>query len=259
MSGQVACPQAERQRIVTAEAGGDTCAIIAAGGLGARFGYERGKQYVELCGIPLASWSVLAFDRAASVGHIVIVCPAGRLDETARDVVGPLSLSTPVSYAEAGETRQESVLNGLNAVPEGYQLVAIHDGARPLVTSEAIERCIAAVRDDASLDGAICAARVTDTLKLVEGDQIVATPDRSFYWSALTPQVFRMRAVLAAHRSAVRDGYVGTDDASLVERVGGRVRCVESPRDNIKVTLPEDLAVAEASLRQRLGAEGCGL
>jgi 2-C-methyl-D-erythritol 4-phosphate cytidylyltransferase len=227
--------------------------------VGERFGYARGKQYVELCGLPLVSWAVLAFDRAPSVGHIVVVCPVGRVAETRDIIMGSLSLDTSVTFAEAGETRQDSVVNGLVAMPEGYQLVAIHDGARPLITVDAIERCLDELRSDAELDGAICASRCIDTLKLVEDGDIVATPDRSFYWSALTPQVFRMRAVLAAHRSAVRDGYVGTDDASLVERVGGRVRCVESPRDNIKVTLPEDLAVAEASLRQRLGAEGCGL
>ena len=242
----VACPAAEKQAVGEASNQADTCAIIAAGGLGERFGYARGKQYAELCGAP-------------SVGHIVIVCPVGRVDETRRELLGPLTLSTPVSFALAGATRQESVMSGLTAMPEGYQLVAIHDGARPLVAVEDIERCLETVRADAALDGAICAFRCIDTLKLVEGDDIVATPDRSFYWCAQTPQCFRVPAILAAHRAAQRDAYVGTDDASLIERLGGRVRCVESPRDNIKVTLPEDLAVAEASMRRRLGTEGCGL
>lgn len=255
----VACPAAEKQAVGEASNQADTCAIIAAGGLGERFGYARGKQYAELCGLPVASWSILAFDHAPSVGHIVIVCPVGRVDETRRELLGPLTLSTPVSFALAGATRQESVMSGLTAMPEGYQLVAIHDGARPLVAVEDIERCLDTVRADAALDGAICAFRCIDTLKLVEGDDIVATPDRSFYWCAQTPQCFRVPAILAAHRAAQRDAYVGTDDASLIERLGGRVRCVESPRDNIKVTLPEDLAVAEASMRRRLGTEGCGL
>lgn len=255
----VACPEVRQQKVGTDGQPADTCAIIAAGGVGERFGYAKGKQYVELCGLPLVSWPVLAFDRAPSVGHIVIVCPVGRVAETRDIITGTLSLDKPVTFAEAGETRQDSVMNGLLAVPEGYQLVAIHDGARPLITVDAIERCLAAVRDDAELDGAICASRCIDTLKLVEGGDIVATPDRSFYWCAQTPQCFRVQTILAAHRSAARDAHVGTDDASLVERLGGRVRCVESPRDNIKVTLPEDLAVAEASMRQRLGREGCGL
>ncbi|MBQ9007263.1 MAG: 2-C-methyl-D-erythritol 4-phosphate cytidylyltransferase, partial [Atopobiaceae bacterium] len=115
------------------------------------------------------------------------------------------------------------------------------------------------LRPAAELDGTSCAARCLDTLQLVEAGDSVATPDRSFYWCAQTPQCFRVQTIMEAHRAAMRDGHVGTDDASLVERLGGRVRCVESPRDNIKVTLPEDLAVAEASMRQRLGSEGCGL
>lgn len=259
MSGRAACPVVEPRRTGARGRTADTCAIIAAGGTGSRFGDARGKQYVELCGLPVVSWSVIAFDRAPSVAHIVIVCPGGRLEETRDEVVGPLTLGTPVSFALAGETRQGSVMNGLMAAPDGYPIVAIHDGARPLVSVEAIEDVIACVRGDASIDGAICASRSVDTLKLVEDGLIVATPDRSFYWVAQTPQAFRTERIVRAHKAASRDGYVGTDDASLVEREGGRVRCVVAPRDNVKVTLPEDLVVAEAALRQRLDAQGCGL
>ena len=259
MSAHATCPAAQRARIEEETPVPDACAIIAAGGIGSRFGDARGKQYVDLAGLPVASWSVIAFDRAPSFGHIVIVCPEGRVAETQEKVVAPLTLSTPVTWATSGATRQESVLHGLEAMPEGYTYVAVHDAARPLIEVEAIERTVACLRGDGSLAGAICAARVTDTLKLVEGDLIVSTPDRSFYWAAQTPQTFRSADLLAAHRAAVREGYVGTDDASLVEHAGGRVKCVETTRDNIKVTLPEDLAFAESALRARLGAEGCGL
>ena len=111
-----------------------------------------------------------------------------------------------------------------------------------------IERVIARVRDDASVDGAILATRAIDTLKVAPTGIIESTPDRADYWYAQTPQVFRLDVALAAHERAERDGFVGTDDASLVERDGGRVACVDSSRDNIKVTLPEDLAIAEAAL-----------
>ncbi len=261
MSTKASLPHTEVKEQVVAEEGrkADTCVVIAAGGMGSRFGYERGKQYVDLCGLPLASWAILAFDRAPSVGHIVIVCPEGRVDETRQELLGPLTLSKPVSFALSGETRQASVLSGLNAMPDGFDLVAIHDAARPLISVDDIERCLATLREDPKLDGAICAFRCIDTLKLVEGENIIATPDRDFYWCAQTPQCFRVPAIVMAHRLARRDEYVGTDDASLIEHRGGRVRCVETPRDNIKVTLPEDLAVAEASMRRRLGSEGCGL
>lgn len=234
----------------------DTCAIILAGGSGSRFGDPRGKQFVDLCGLPLMSWSIMAFDQAPSVGHLVVVYPIGRLDDV-RSVLARLTLHHDITLATAGATRQDSVFSGLLAMPPEYDFVAIHDGARPLITVDTIERVIAAVRDDARLQGAIAASRSVDTLKLVEDGVIMATPDRAYYWCAQTPQVFRKKAIMAAHRASVWDDFVGTDDASLIEHRGGKVRCVESPRDNVKVTMPEDLAVARALMEERL-ARDCG-
>lgn len=245
-----ACPR--RAPLGTAPDESDTCALIVAGGSGERFGDPRGKQFVELCGLPLMCWSLAAFDRAPSVARHVLVCAPDKVAQVERDVLARLSLRKPVTFAPSGTTRQESVYSGLQAVPRELELVAVHDAARPLVETEMVERVISVVRSDPSLAGAILATRSTDTLKLVEGDTIVATPDRSFYWAAQTPQVFRTRALLAAHKAALWDEFQGTDDSSLVERRGGRVRCVESSHDNIKVTLPEDLAIAEATLTRRL-------
>ena len=253
MSQLSSCSYACEELLGTSQEGPDTCAIIVAGGSGERFGDPRGKQFVELCGLPIMAWSILAFDRSPSVGHLVVVCPRGRLDEVRNDVLAGLALRCEVTLALAGATRQDSVFSGLVAMPPIYDLVAIHDGARPLIEPEAIERCIAAVRADKTLDGAILASRQIDTLKLADATgRILATPDRSNYWCAQTPQVFKAKKVMAAHKAAVWDDFEGTDDASLVERRGGRVRVVESSRDNIKITLPEDLLVAEATLARRL-------
>jgi 2-C-methyl-D-erythritol 4-phosphate cytidylyltransferase len=230
----------------------DVVAIIVAGGSGERFGDSRGKQFVDLCGLPLMSWAILAFDRAPSIAHIVVVCASDRADEVASDILSPLSPRRPVTIARAGDTRQDSVMSGLAAMPGGFDFVAVHDAARPLIEVDDIERACTTVRADASIAGAVCAARSIDTLKLVEGDTVVATPDRSLYWAAQTPQVFRTRAIVSAHRVAAKEGYRGTDDSSLVEHCGGRVRVIETSRDNIKVTIPEDLAVAEAALERRL-------
>lgn len=246
------CPCACAERVGRETPAADTCAIIVAGGSGERFGDPRGKQFVELCGLPMLSWSVMAFDRAPSVARIVIVCAPERAAEVEKDVLSPLTLAKPLALAPSGATRQESVRSGLSALPRDLEFVAVHDAARPLVETEMIERAVATVREDGTLAGAILAARSIDTLKLVEGDMIVATPDRSFYWAAQTPQVFRSAKLVAAHRAAAREEYEGTDDASLVERLGGRVRVVECSRDNIKVTVPEDLAIAEATLERRL-------
>ncbi len=253
------CPCAERERVGAPEAGADTCAIILAGGTGERFGDPRGKQFVELCGLPIMSWSVMAFDRAPSVSSLLIVCAPDKVDLVEKDVLAGLTLAKPVSFAPSGATRQDSVFSGLSVAPREASLIAVHDSARPLIEVEAIERCCAEVRSDPALAGAICANRSVDTLKLVEGSQIIATPDRSFYWAAQTPQVFRARPLVAAYKAAFWEGFAGTDDSSLVERHGGKVRCVECSRDNIKVTLPEDLAVVAATLEQRLVDDGCGI
>ncbi len=229
----------------------DTCAVVAAGGLGLRFGDARGKQYVELCGLPVLDWSVAALDAAPSVGHIVIVCPHDRIGGT-RGIVDMISPSVPVTFVEGGATRQESCLAGIRAVPEGFPLVAIHDGARPLIKPDTIEAVVARVRSDASLAGAICAHPSADTLKVVEDGIVQATPERSRYWAVQTPQVFHTATVLEAHLAAAREGFVGTDDASLVERAGGRVAVVESPSDNMKVTVPEDRLPVEAILARRI-------
>lgn len=259
MSEACACPA--REQVGVGEKGPDTAAIIVAGGSGTRFGDKRGKQYVDLCGLPLAAWSVLAFDRAPSVASLVVVVAQERASLMRDEVLGRLRLKKPLRIAYGGAERQDSVLSGIHAaLGEGAaDFLAVHDAARPLITVEAIERCVACVREDPTLAGAICASPVTDTLKLVEDGTIVSTPDRSFYWAAQTPQVFRADVLLEAHETARRDGYLGTDDASLVERLGGRVRCVSCARSNLKVTMPEDLAVAESALRERLASEGCGL
>ena len=255
MSAQGAgiCACAERAQLGCEDTGPDTCAVIVAGGSGERFGDPRGKQFVDLCGLPILAWSILALDRVPSVGHIVVVCPQGGIARVREDVLAKLTLRLEVTLVPGGATRQDSVFSGLVAAPPTFDLVAIHDGARPLVDPDDIERCIAAVRADEKLAGAILASRETDTLKLCDASGVImATPDRSNYWCAQTPQVFRMKQVMAAHKAAVWDDYAATDDAALVEHHGGRVRVVESSRDNIKITVPEDLALAEATLSRRL-------
>ena len=232
---------------------GSVCAVIVAGGVGSRFGNPGGKLLVDVAGKPLMTWSLLAFDAVESVGHIVVVCPSDRVDEMRRLAIDPFDIQTPVSFACAGAERQDSTYAGICAVPEGFDVVAIHDSARPLIRPETIEAAIAVLQEDVSLDGTVCAQPSVDTLKIVDGGGVIEdTPDRSRYWCVQTPQVFRIDAVLRAHERSREEGFVGTDDASLVERMGGAVKCVESPRDNMKVTLPEDLLVVRTIMESRL-------
>lgn len=227
------------------------CAVIVAGGSGSRFGGKGGKLMVEVAGKPLLTWSLLAFDRSELIGHIVVVCPREREDEMRRRAVEPYGLLTPVSYAPAGGTRQDSSRAGLDAVPAGFDAVAVHDGARPLITTETIDAAVGTLMERPELDGVVCGQPAIDTLKRMDGARIVDTPPRSSYWTVQTPQVFRVDALRRAFELAASEEFTGTDESSLVERAGGRVECLESPRDNIKVTYPEDLPLVEALLRKR--------
>jgi 2-C-methyl-D-erythritol 4-phosphate cytidylyltransferase len=194
--------------------------------------------------------TVEALAQAETIGHIVVVCHPDRLDEY-REAVAEARGSTPLTVAPGGQTRQDSVASGLRHMPEGFEIVAVHDGARPLVLPETVDRAVAALLADASSSGAVVGHPAFDTLKLVEQGTVEGTPDRSRYWIAQTPQVFRTETLLEAHARATSAGEVGTDDSALVERIGERVIVVEGPRDNFKVTVDEDVALAEAVLRFR--------
>ena len=228
-----------------------TAAIILAGGTGERFGNEGGKQLVEIGGKPILTWSVEAFDAVGDIGLIVIVCPAERQGEYLSKAVDPFSFATPIVVAAAGSTRQESAFSGLELVPEEFEYVVMHDGARPLISADLIAHTIATLKGNIDADGAVVAHPAIDTLKVVENGVIVGTPDRSVFWNAQTPQVFRSGIYRRAHASALSDGFVGTDDSSLIERLGGRVLVVEGKRDNIKLTVPEDYLMLVAAVRER--------
>lgn len=227
-----------------------TAAVILAGGTGDRFGREGGKQLVEIAGKPVLTWSAETFDAVGDVGLIVIVAPAERHDEYLKRAIDPFPFVTPVIVASAGPTRQESAFAGLEFVPETYEYVAMHDGARPLITPAMVEHVIATVKGNIDCDGAVVAHPAIDTLKVVENGAIAGTPDRNVFWNAQTPQVFRSGILRRAHASALSDGFVGTDDSSLIERLGGRVLVVEGPRDNMKLTVPEDYELLEAAVRK---------
>lgn len=236
-----------------------TAAIILAGGTGERFGKEGGKQLVEIAHKPILTWSAEAFDAVEDIGLIVIVCPEERHGEYLKTAIDPFPFVTPVVMAPSGPTRQESAFSGLEYVPDDFEYVVTHDGARPLVSSELIAHAINTLKGNFDADGAVVAHPAIDTLKVVEDGVIVGTPDRRVFWNAQTPQVFRAGIYRRAHASALSDGFVGTDDSSLIERLGGRVLVVEGKRDNIKLTVPEDylmmVAAVGAHLREKEGRD----
>jgi 2-C-methyl-D-erythritol 4-phosphate cytidylyltransferase len=229
-----------------------TAAVILAGGGGERFGRSGGKQLLSLLGKPILTWSAEAFDAVPDVGLIVVVCPEERMDEYCREAFDGFPFVTPIVMAPAGAIRQESSFAGIGMVPERYEFIAVHDGARPLVTPELISHAIFAVRGNLDIDGAVVGFPAIDTLKVVHGRSIIGSPDRSSFWTAQTPQVFRAPIIREAHATALAEGFVGTDDSSLVERLGYQMQLVQGPRDNIKITVPEDRISIEAGLALRL-------
>ena len=234
--------------------GPKTAAVIVAGGTGERLGRSGGKQLAPVLGKPVLSWTIAAFDAAPQVELIVVVCHSERVEEFQRVAVDPLHLATPVLFAPGGATRQESVASGLACLPPDVHTVLVQDGARPLVTPALLGEALAAFRI-AGADGLVVGYPAIDTLKVVAGNTILSTPDRSDYWAVQTPQIFSADTLVEAYAAAQEERFLGTDDASLVERAGGRVVVFCGPRDNIKVTVAEDLLFVEAALRFREGEQ----
>ena len=226
-------------------------AIVCAGGTGERLGVEGGKQLAPVAGWPVLAWTIAALDASVEVEHIVLVCPESRTDEYREAAVVPVAPATPISYAPSGPTRQASVASGVRVAPRGAEILLVHDGARPLVTPEIVSSTIAALVADPFAAGAVVGQPAIDTLKIASGNTIIETPDRSRYWAVQTPQTFRAAALREAYALAASDGFIGTDDAAVVEHAGGRVLLVEGPRDNIKVTVSEDIVLVEATIAFR--------
>jgi 2-C-methyl-D-erythritol 4-phosphate cytidylyltransferase len=223
-----------------------TVALIVAAGHSSRFGGIIPKQFRELHGRPLLAWTISRFETAASISQIVVVVAEEHLLYTSQRVVDPYGFSKVSKIVIGGESRQESVLRGLNSLPISTQFVAIHDGARPLVAPGDIDRAVAMAISDRA---AMLAVPVTDTVKRVRDQFVLSTLERDSLYLAQTPQVFQYDLIIEAHR-ANPDGVKVTDDATLVEARGFKVRVVEPHCPNPKVTTPEDFAYVEMMLKR---------
>lgn len=217
------------------------CAILAAAGRGARMGQP--KQLLELAGKPVAAWSLETIASEPAVTQIVVACEPDERSSFERlaNRIGGAKLHSVVS---GGARRQDSVFTALRAVKQPTEVVLVHDGARPFVSTEVIHNVIEQAR---AHGGAIAAVPVKDTIKQVsENGTVHKTIPRARLWAAQTPQAFTYELLFRAHESAEADGFMGTDDAELVERLGGAtIAIVESTYENLKITTPEDLIIAE--------------
>jgi 2-C-methyl-D-erythritol 4-phosphate cytidylyltransferase len=217
----------------------NVAAVVAAAGRGSRLG--KPKQLLELGGKPLVAWSLELFERTPQINALYVACEADdreRFEAVARE----FAPSKVRAVVPGGATRQASVHAALSAIGPPCDLVVVHDGARPFLRADVLARAMAAAHRGVS---AVVAVPVKDTIKQTKGDVVERTIPRETLWAAQTPQVFPYDVLVAAHARALVDGADGTDDAALVERLGAPVVVVMGSYDNIKITTPEDLSLAE--------------
>jgi 2-C-methyl-D-erythritol 4-phosphate cytidylyltransferase len=225
-------------------AGSEIAAIVAAGGSGERFGSSRPKQFLNLGGKPLLAHTITAFARSADIDRVILVLPRQDFERNVELMSPWCDKDAGVELVPGGDSRQDSVWNGVSVLAADFDgWVLVHDGARPLV-SEALIRDV--VRAAKQFGGALAGLPVDHTLKEVDSEAgVVRTVDRRRYYQAQTPQCFRHEVLRAALERARADGFQGTDEAELVERMGGGVHIVPGSVRNLKVTTQEHLALAE--------------
>jgi 2-C-methyl-D-erythritol 4-phosphate cytidylyltransferase len=223
-------------------------AIVPAAGGGTRLAEALPKQYLLLAGIPLLTRTLQALRASGRVESLILVVPPGHEARCRAEILEPFGLHAD-AVVPGGADRQASVFAGLSRVPDGTDLVLIHDGARPFITAGVIQAAVSAASEAGA---AVVAVLVTDTIKMAGPDgSVKETPERGRLWAAQTPQVFRPALLREAHLRALQDGFRSTDDSALVERLGHPVRLVPGSPENLKITTTADLALADHLLRAR--------
>lgn len=226
-------------------------ALLPSAGQGKRIGKGIKKPFLTLGGRPILAETI---ERVHSIGRIIEIIPILQerdMEICLESIVERYGFYKIKRIAPGGNERQDSVYNGLKLVDPRSDLVLIHDGVRPFITTGLIEEVIKTALES---DGAILGVPVKETIKEVSSDGAVKkTYRRNHLWSIQTPQVFPYKVILDAYERAYRDNYYSTDDASLVERIGGKIKVIMGSHDNIKITTPEDLLLGEIIIRKQKG------
>lgn len=222
-------------------------AIVVAAGKGRRMGTKLNKVFLKLNGKPVLYYTLNTFEKLSELDEIVLVVSNDDIDYCRREIVDKYNFKKVKRIIAGGMERQESVFNGLKAVDSRCDIVMIHDGARPFIDKTTLKKGI----EESKVYSAVgIAVPVKDTIKVVDDDNfVVATPDRTNLMAIQTPQIFDYKLIYDAHLKAMEDGFLGTDDTVLVERLGHKVKLVEGSYRNIKITTPEDLIISEAFLK----------
>jgi 2-C-methyl-D-erythritol 4-phosphate cytidylyltransferase/2-C-methyl-D-erythritol 2,4-cyclodiphosphate synthase len=228
-----------------------TIAIIPAGGSGKRLKADIAKQYLLLDSLPVLVHTLKIFQAAIIIDEIILVVPEKDIGFVNAEFIEKHALTKVKKIIAGGAERQDSVKNGFAAIPGGCDVIVIHDGVRPFVTTEMIKRVVASAR---AQQAASIGVMVKDTVKETQEDGLVVqTVPRRNLWLTQTPQAFQYDVLKKAYDAALRDNYYGTDDASLVERIGVKVQMLAGSYENIKITTPEDLIIAQALLKSKSG------
>lgn len=217
-----------------------TVAMFAAAGKGRRIGADKNKVLLNLSGKPILVHTLQKFAKCKAIDEFIIITGKNDIDEV-NEILKTENLPKTI-VVEGGAERQYSVENGLKALPENADIVLIHDAVRPFVSLKTIEKVITAAKEHGA---AIAAVPEKNTIKVVENGIIKSTPSRENIWVATTPQGFRRDILVNAYKKAREDNFFGTDDASLVERLGTEVHIVEDTYENFKITTKSDLKMAE--------------
>ena len=228
---------------------GKVTAIVLAAGKGSRMNSDTPKQYLTLLGKPVLFYSLQAFEES-NVDDVILVTGSGEQEYCKKEIIEKYQIKKVAHIVEGGAERYHSVWHGLMAA-EDTEYVLIHDGARPLISSQIINKAIAAVKETGAC---VVGMPVKDTIQMVDEEQIItSTPDRSHTWIAQTPQCFSFELAISSYNSAIASGDTKiTDDAMVIRKYGKvPVRMLEGSYENIKVTTPEDIAVAECFLNQK--------
>ena len=222
-------------------------ALVPAAGSGTRMGGRQPKQYLLLGGAPLLVHTLRALARCASIEGAVVAVREDRIGAT-QALLRRFRVPGVLAVVAGGEERQDSVRLALETISSEAAWVVVHDAVRPMVTPDLVERVLAAARIPGA---ATCGWPVRETVKMVQDSVVDKTLPRDGLWLTQTPQAFRRELLREAHDKAAREGFRGTDDAMLVERLGGRVAMVEGLARNIKITTPEDLKTVRMLLGSR--------
>ena len=224
-----------------------TTAIFPAAGASRRMGIGKNKIFLKLDGESVLIRTLKKFSQSARINFLIVVVSAGEV-ETVEELLKTATDLKPYVVTVGGSERQYSIANGLKFVPPESEIVLVHDAARPLINLETIEKVIDAAE---KFGGAIAAVPEKNTIKIIDAEGFVkSTPPRADLVAVQTPQGFKKEILLRAYEQAALDNFLGTDDASLVERIGGKIKIVQSDYKNIKITTPEDIQIAETFLAE---------